>query len=374
MTGQVNIQVSAVWAAALGSARKSIALLAMLFFVCCRPASAQQQAPVPAVSVTNQGGNTQSQEQTTQDPGSGPCPPLWVYEGDHVMALAFSPDGQWLATTGSGHLHTTGEIHNYVTIWNAVTGKLVRRWETGQLSYQIVFNPNGDQLAYSQNGKIEVRDFQKDTVLYTLAGGPLAYSPDGKILAIGWYRALRKSEIDQSGQSRNYTVEIHDAATGKLLRAFDVSQFNIYALAITRDGILFDGSCTDDDICQGTAGAWSLASGKLLKNYDFEASAFSPDGRWAAIENQSGDSGEVKVMDLATNTEMWSFDAAAATFSPDWKEVALRKQNVIHLNSLGTGGKEIQTVPNGGGPLAFSPDGKKLAAANYHLTAKHNDR
>jgi WD40 repeat protein len=281
------------------------------------------------------------------------------------MAIAFSPDGQWLATTGSGHLRNANEIHNYVTVWNTSTGKLAHRWETGQLSYQVVFSPNGEQLAYSQNGKIEVRDFRRDIVLYTLAGGPLAYSPDGKTLAIGGYRELQKSEIAGSGQSRYYTVEIHDASTGKLIQAFDVSQFNIYTLAITADGILFDGSCTDDDICQGTVSAWNLATGKLLKNYDFEASHFSPDGRWAAIENQSGDSGEVRVVDIATNTEMWSFDAAAATFSPDWKEVALRKQNVIHLNSLGTGGKEIQTVPNGGGPLAFSPDGKKLAAANY---------
>src|ERR1700757_1325095 len=141
----------------------------MFFLVCCRLTFAQQQTARPAVSVTNQGGNTQSQAQNTQDPGSGPCPSLWVYEGDNVMALAFSPDGQWLATTGSGHLRASNEIRNYVRIWNTTTGKLEREWDTGQLSRQAAFSPDGIQLAYSQNGKIEVRDFRRDIVLYKLA-------------------------------------------------------------------------------------------------------------------------------------------------------------------------------------------------------------
>jgi WD40 repeat protein len=346
----------------LWAAWRSIVLVAILLSVCCRPASAQQQTPVPAVSVTTQGAVTQAQ--TTQDPGSGPCPPLSVYEGDNVMAIAFSPDGQWLATTGSGHLRASNEIRNHVRIWNTSTGKLEREWDTTQLSRQIAFSPDGNQLAYSQNGKIEVRDFQKNIVLYILAGGFLAYSPDGKILATGGFRALRKSEIDRSGQSRYSTVEIHDAATGKVLRTIDISQFNIYSLAISRDGILFAGSCNDDDTCDGTVGAWIMASGKFLKSYDFEVSQFSPDGRWAGVISQSGDSGEVKVMDLAANTVKWSFGGAVATFSPDWKEVALREKSVIHLNSLATG-NAIQTVPSGGGPVAFSPDGKRLAAANY---------
>jgi WD40 repeat protein len=360
---KVNTQVRRVEPVMLWAAWRSIVLLAMLLSVCCYPASAQQQTSVPAVSVTTQGAVTQTR--TTQDPGSGPCPPLSVQAGDHIRALGFSPDGQWLATAAEDYSLAANEGRNHITIWNTATGKLEHRWNTGRLVEQVAFNPNGNQLAsYNQNGKIEVRDFRKDIILYTLTGGPLAYSSDGKILAIGGHHTVAKSERNQSGDSGYRTVEIHDAATGKVLRTIDISQFNIYSLAISRDGILFVGSCNDDDTCDGTVGAWNLASGKFLKSYDFEASQFSPDGRWAGVISQSGDSGEVKVMDLAANTVKWSFGGATATFSPDWKEVALREKSVIHLNSLATG-NEIQTVPSGGGPVAFSPDGKRLAAANY---------
>src|SRR5919199_465127 len=55
------------------------------------------------------------------------------------VAVAFSPDGKLLA---AGSWHDRG-----VRLWDAATGKEVRRWEVGQPVYAVAYAPDGKTVA-----------------------------------------------------------------------------------------------------------------------------------------------------------------------------------------------------------------------------------
>jgi WD40 repeat protein len=107
-----------------------------------------------------------------------------------VDCLAFSPDGQTLATGG---------WEGTVRLWNAADGKLLRTWYGSYLANwfnNVTFSPSGSILAaLSEDGTIylwEVSDdiSQSDEPLLVLEGNvrggySLAFSPDGELLALG---------------------------------------------------------------------------------------------------------------------------------------------------------------------------------------------
>jgi WD40 repeat protein len=316
--------------------------------------------------------------------------------------VAFSPDGQWLATAADNSwLKGTGNP-THVAVWNATTGNLLRKWDTKSLVTQVVFSPDGEHLAsVDQKGTVQVLDYRSGEEIYTAKGSHLAYSADGKIWAAGAYHASSKSK----GQAKQgiTTIEIHDAATGKLLRMIDANPWvNIASLAVTQDGLVLGAGCTDTEDCQGSVQVWELASGKLVKNYPIEARIFSPDGRWAA--NMDPGSSKLKLFDISNGQVTANIPLrdnttqSVAAFSADGRTIALAQYSqdkpgnyriVIELWSVptptkvatlqaqpGSDNQGSQIVPNsspsGLRAVVFSPDGKKVAAANYFVTTTKN--
>lgn len=103
-----------------------------------------------------------------------------------VNAIVFSPNGQNLATG-----HYDGEIR----IWLASNGELLRVIDTGTVIESLAYSPDGTVLAtgegYFENN-IHLWDTSTGVLLRTLEGhnsavGSLAYSPDGRLLASGSY-------------------------------------------------------------------------------------------------------------------------------------------------------------------------------------------
>jgi WD40 repeat protein len=211
---------------------------------------------------------------------------------------------------------------------------------------------------------------------------PVAWPPDGKILA---GLAYAKSE-----------VTFWDVAERKA-RATLPSDLGIsYSLAFTPDGKTLALGHWKEDPKAGPAGGvslWDVATGQrkgLLQHTPprgVRRIALSPDGKTlAATETwREGDKGEYKngttLWDIANGKVQTSLPTAGPgdlAFSPDGRVLAqtayIIKDNrldgaEVRRRDLATG-KELTALPNtvSKNPincLAFSPDGKTLAGADY---------
>ena len=195
-----------------------------------------------------------------------------------------------------------------------------------------------NKLGYAQSLQFAAEG-KKQTVWYGY--GPVAASPDGKLLA-------------ELGQPFSY-VEIWDTNSGQKLQTFLAHKLNTFTLAFSRDG------------------RWLLTLGQELQRG-------SPVERFGPVSSTT--EYRVKVWDAATWKERASFSYPqvsarsavledSAVLSPDGKRVAVERfYGIIDLLDVdsGTTASTLATViaPSNWGPisgkgnLAFSSDGSLL--------------
>jgi WD40 repeat protein len=156
-----------------------------------------------------------------------------VYTGAYVGAVAFSPDGQVVASGGSD---------NAVKLWNAQTGELIR-------------------TLYGHADNVSA----------------LAFSPDGEILASG------AGGFDEPSDS---TIKLWQVSDGTLLRTLDGHDQWVYALSYAPNGehLLSSGRDGSSPNSYTTIRVWQVADGALLRTYDqgtqygVPSVEFSPNG------------------------------------------------------------------------------------------------
>ncbi len=323
-----------------------------------------------------------------------------------VNFVYFSPDGKTLASSANGIIH----------LWEVGTGKELHQLKE-ELSLDVAFAPNGKTLATLPNGSHKIRIWDvasgkelhqspvialgitsgafapdgktvavlcnnQSVQLYEVATGKplrqlfaprqqnqgnqnfaimgLAFSPDGKLLALGWNNNM------QSG------VRLLDVATGK-----DVRQ-----LKGMQNGITFFFSPNGKMLAVKDGGQtttlWEVFTWKELRKWGGRpqsgAETFSPDSK--ALTWVNGD--KLYLEDAATGNLIREFQAnhhgiSAAAFSPDGKLLATGGANqMIRLWDVATG-KELH--PFGGhqsgiSSVVYSPDGKTVASAGMDQTVR----
>jgi WD40 repeat protein len=272
--------------------------------------------------------------------------------------VAFSPDGQWLASAGVDK----GELGGVVRLWDAETGTKIRDFgKHTAYVHGVAFSPDGRWLATPWGPAVKLWD--RSIEPQTFLGGlrthirSVAFSPDGQWLATG-----------------GETVAVWDVVSGQELLTLRGNR----SVAFSPDGQRLasaDG---------GRVILWDPTNGqtvlKLEGHSDVSSVAFSPDGQRLASAGGflGAELDGIKVWDLARGQELLTLkgngpDVPGVAFSPDGKRLAAasldRTVRVWELPS----GREVLTLKghaDGVTGVAFSPDGKLLASGSRDETVK----
>lgn len=289
---------------------------------------------------------------------------MWRGHAESVTALAFSPDGRFLAS-GSTE----------IKLWRVSDGHLLRTLRKHQgtsTMWSLTFSPDGKLLASADQSVVRLLQVQDGSLLQTLKGkwswANAAFSSDGNLLATG----------DAQG------IKIWRVQDGCLVRTLRGQP--PYFVAFSPDGQLIASAS------YGTITLWRVQDGSLLwrlKRYPWLSSlAFSPDGQLLA----SGDKGGIKLWRVRDRIAVriptgHQYNVCFVAFSPDGQFLASREGNgAVKFWRIADGTLVWQRLPKGGfwfqllreleqwsrlplhpkpplkaNCLAFSPDGKLLA-------------
>lgn len=254
--------------------------------------------------------------------------PLRLEHGSPVSAVAFSPDDA---------LVVTGGIYPQAgaALWDARTGKLLRRL-TGLLDHQtlaLAFSPDGKALAVggrrigsSSAGEVKLWEVATGKLLWRsspLGSGvrAIAFSADGKLLATG----------PENARDR---VRLWEAATGKPRRVLEQSAGEQQVLAFDVLGRTLTGAG------EGVVRSWGIGSGKQLRRLPlreppspldsrpFPAArlAVSADGRLLACLN---DSGVLQLWEMVSGQRIREQALALPPDEPVARPVALSPDGVL---------------------------------------------
>jgi len=228
-----------------------------------------------------------------------------------VWSVAFSPDGNKLAASS---------YEGPLLIWDIASGTELQTLETYDFyGFRLAFSPDGSKLAavtIGSMGRILIYDVN--------SGEKLQWIDHWAILP-----AFRPSGTELVTSDGDNTIYIWDVIRGTNLETLYTETNRTMAQAISLDGSKL-AACNYDE---RTVSIWDTTNGVKLQeielNHPADFAAFSIDGSKLALHSMLRD--EISIWDVKSGTKLREF------------------------NLKDNSGSQLS-------PLAFSPDGSKLAA------------
>jgi WD40 repeat protein len=273
-----------------------------------------------------------------------------------ITRVAFSPDGQRLASASADHT---------VKLYTVTGTELTPLWgHTGTVQH-VAFSPVAKRLASAgMDGVVKLWDTTTGKNVATLGGhgGPvmrLAFSTDGQLLA---------------SASMDKTVKLWDASTDQEIASLVGHGEAVIHVAFSPDGKRLASASFDK-----TVRLWDPATGQVIATLgghdEWVTCAFSPDSRFLASASVGR---TVKLWHASTGQEIATLAGHSnrifhVAFSPDSKQLASASDDKTVKLWDTTTGKELATLSGHTGVVnyvAFSPNGRHLASASEDGTAK----
>ncbi len=274
-----------------------------------------------------------------------------------VYAVDFSPDGRFLAASGSQGL---------IRIWDLATGRDFLLRDSGPENWLLEYSPDGARLATGQMGG--------DITLWdTAAGGP------ERVLR-GHTHTATTGAFDSSGDvfmsvGEDHTLRWWDVADGGNSRTLAIGDTDPHPFHAISD----DGEQVFTSMSDGSVRVWDTQAGEPVRDLVrptgiHRMGALSPDGRWIATGSPAG---EVLVWERETGTLFRSFWIPAmfkaAAFGPGSDRlIATFGDGTVAMWDVETG----ESVTHRGlhrdqvDEAEFSPDGSLVATASFDGDAR----
>jgi WD40 repeat protein len=226
-----------------------------------------------------------------------------------VYGLAFSPDGNTLATAG---------WDRKVYLWDLKNGEQIKALEGHtNLVFNLAFSSDGSLLASGDaDGIAKIWDVRSGKEVLTLghdaAVYSLAFSPVVNVLAAG-------TGVNITPDTDSAVIKLWDAETGDELLTLEGHNAEVYGLAFSIDGDRLVSTSADTSIR-----IWEVYTGKQVEKIEEHTSsvvsvAYAPHGRMFATASHDG---TIILWDATKNESVYMLSGQAdvywrVVFSPE---------------------------------------------------------
>lgn len=282
-----------------------------------------------------------------------PRPVTHMNHDNKINSVAFSPDGDYVAT---------GSSDNAAILWNAHTGEEVERVNHGDIVNTVAFSSNGRYIATASWDHVaRILDRTNENIVLLIGHNnnvnSITFSPDDHFVATA---------------SADHTACVWETRTGNKVESFP-HEDNVIAVAYSPNGRYLATASWDK-----RARFWDLSNDKkpilMPHNDKVNDVTFSPDERYLATAS-SDNTARLWEIESGRKVHILPHDnkVNVVAFSPNGRYLATASSdNTARLWDLSNNGKESARMyhNNHVNMVTFDPNGDYLATASADNTGR----